>query len=693
MNLRSVAVVMALAALLQLPGAAHAQADLAAIAGPAVTRSWIWGTDACGVRAGVSTDRDVYPPGQPVTLSVILQNGGTSDRYVAPTEMDYRVLVTGPEGAVPPTALGRLLVPPANQISHIMWEPLAKDRPEFIRLDLARVADLSLAGQYAVVVSSDVRSEDGAICGTASSGAAHFTVSDEGPSAADVRPAPEIHAGLPGSADVSSPFDTYSPGERVEVDAVIGWKTGDRPSNLVLTCSAEGSERVTEYGKRLLHDGVPTLPAPGKLWPCAGGWILTSWVNPSRIFDVSVEGRHRFRIGLQFQGQGSKPGSQSGAPVEVDLYIGRADNSFGERPLALDGPPQPLRIVHPPALEGGELSGAVFVADFVDHSVLRLPVRPDGSLERPFQHGVEAGDYPGTLVADSACRYLFVAHNSSNDLLAFRIGKGQALRTPAIGSYMVGNQSAAAVHPRGGTIYVTNRFGNRVFQIRIKRNGALEAMNPPWLTAGAEPVAIAITPSGQWVYVANCESDTISEYVVGHDTRLAPLAPVEIESGKRPIALAVDPGGHTLYVACSDGHSLREYNIGPEGQLVPGPTHDLPGIDMDCCIAVNGPRHAVYVADEGGIDQYHADKAGRLTPLDPPHVYADAFSMALEPGGRFAYCSGLGGYVSQFAVSPGGQLVPLEPPTIRVGKNTPGLWFVPDRSRHPGRRQQSEPGR
>jgi len=213
-----------------------------------------------------------------------------------------------------------------------------------------------------------------------------------------------------------------------------------------------------------------------------------------------------------------------------------------------------------------------------------------------------------------------------------------------------GGDGPPAVYAYVTTADVDNRaVPGAVYQYSIGSNGLITPLSLASVPTGVTPTGVVSDPSGRYVYVANSGDATISQYAAGLGGGLVALSPAVVNiAGPFQFAgftLSVDPGGQFLYVVGSPRDP-------------PGPT--------------------------ASIAQYSIRSDGTLASLAPASLTLSVSalgSLAIDPGGRYAYLPGdtnaPGGLVSQFSINSDGTLTPLTPATVGAPQGTIAVTIAP----------------
>jgi DNA-binding beta-propeller fold protein YncE len=258
--------------------------------------------------------------------------------------------------------------------------------------------------------------------------------------------------------------------------------------------------------------------------------------------------------------------------------------------------------------------------------------------------------------------------------LATAIGAGTATIT---GSYTAGGPAItpvtltvnATVHA-----YATNFDAGTVSQYMVGATGALSALTPTTVTAGASPFSVSVELTGQYVYVANFNAKSVSQYSIGVGGVLNPVGTGSVMTGNRPNGVTIDPVNKHAYVANFDDNTISQYDISTTGALTPMTTPTVPTGSFPASIVIspNGGKYA-YVANfacagpgcaatQGTISQYTVGTNGALTPMSPATVNTGSptsrpNSLIVDPTGAYLYVANAGdGTVSHFNIGASGTL-------------------------------------
>ncbi len=245
-----------------------------------------------------------------------------------------------------------------------------------------------------------------------------------------------------------------------------------------------------------------------------------------------------------------------------------------------------------------------------------------------------------------------------------------------------------------GTLYVTDRGSDDVFQYAIGAGSLLSPLTPATVATGTEPLAIAVTPDGKSAYVTNRggappfgRGRTVSQYSINPVTgALSPKVPATVATGTSPTRVAITPDGKSAYVVNEDDNTVSEFNIDPSsGALSPKAPATVAAGGLPFDVAVTPDGKSAYVTDDrtAAISQFNIDpSSGALSPKAPATVAATGsipFAIVVAPQGKSAYVTNLGGSISQYNVDPlTGGLSPKSPAIVATGPGPEGVVVTPD---------------
>lgn len=198
---------------------------------------------------------------------------------------------------------------------------------------------------------------------------------------------------------------------------------------------------------------------------------------------------------------------------------------------------------------------------------------------------------PAAMAITQSGKFLYVANNGSNDVMAFSIGATGLLSLIAPSgtntnpiSTSVAAPKGMAISPNGSFLYVANSGSHTVTVFQIGANGLLTLVPPagsnvnPVSIGSTTPNGLMVSRNGQFLYSAN-GGGTVSAFAIRDDGLLtlvpssaSNLNPVSTGANTTPAALTMSPDGRFLYVAtqATPGGRVSAYIINQEtGALAP----------------------------------------------------------------------------------------------------------------------------
>jgi DNA-binding beta-propeller fold protein YncE len=176
---------------------------------------------------------------------------------------------------------------------------------------------------------------------------------------------------------------------------------------------------------------------------------------------------------------------------------------------------------------------------------------------------------------------------------------------------------------------------------------------------GACAVALALpslASAARTVYFTDPKAGEIAGFSVGADGGLTPLD-LAAAPAHEPRRLAMTPSGNDLYATADDG--VLQFEVASDGRLSPKEPPRVYAGDEPHSVAVHPDGTSVYVTDvdRGKVRQFDVGPGGELTAKDPRYVWAGpaARGVAVSPGGDQVYVL-VGGGIAVFDVGADGSL-------------------------------------
>jgi 6-phosphogluconolactonase (cycloisomerase 2 family) len=321
-------------------------------------------------------------------------------------------------------------------------------------------------------------------------------------------------------------------------------------------------------------------------------------------------------------------------------------------------------------------------------SIAITPAKPTIAPGKTLQF-TATGTYTDTTTKDLTASVAWAASPSSVATidpatgLASSVGAGTASIS---GTYSGGPAITPVTLTVSATVYAyaTNFDAGTVSQYMISPGGALSALTPPTVAAGASPFSVSVELTGQYVYVANYNADTVSQYAIGATGALTPLGTPAVMTGSHPNGVTIDPPNKHAYVANFGDNTVSQYNIGTTGALTPMGTPTVATGSFPASIVISPNGKYAYVADyactgpgcaaaQGTISQYTVGADGALTAMSPAMVNTGSAtsqpnSLIVDPTNSFLFVANAGdNTVSQFAIGASGALTLVGSPVPTGG--------------------------
>ena len=275
----------------------------------------------------------------------------------------------------------------------------------------------------------------------------------------------------------------------------------------------------------------------------------------------------------------------------------------------------------------------------------------------------------------------------SGGVTEFPIGAGGELQSDVVAATADAPTWYEAVTPNGKYLYASSNISpdGTVDQYRIGADGALTALSPATVSAGAYPTGITVSPDGEHVYVAENSSDAVAIFDVGSNGALTPNATQAMETTglSGPYAVAFSRDGKSLYVPNDLGTTVAEFNVAADGTLTPKSTASVAaGTHPDYVVITPDGRYAYapnYI--DASISEYKIGAGGQLVAngtITGVGAGADnLYSAAVSPDGKSLYAANATA-IHQYTIGSTGRLTAKSPATVTTGPGAENLWFTAD---------------
>ncbi len=349
-------------------------------------------------------------------------------------------------------------------------------------------------------------------------------------------------------------------------------------SALVLVLSACGGGPLSNGGNQ------PPPPPP----PSPAAFVYVSNTSASALTGISVAG------GTPKQLTVSLPAVGGTAPVGMVatgslLYIANSGSgtisgfSFDANTGALRQLPGSPTVAAPGVSQlalcpgNGGPTAPRFLYAAATSAVLGYNITSTGQLTPLPGSPFAAGTQPAAVLTDTACKFVFVANQGSNNISVFSVRSSDGFLTPIVGSPFPAGTAPVAMAMGDGFFFAANSGSNSVSVYRVNTGAGAGAFltqvpNSPF-AAGSAPSALVY--SSPTLYVANADSSNVSAFAVTAQTGfLNPVPGSPFSAGTQPKAMiALSPPANNvaqqlfLYVANAGSNDVSGFTIGNNGVL------------------------------------------------------------------------------------------------------------------------------
>ncbi len=272
-----------------------------------------------------------------------------------------------------------------------------------------------------------------------------------------------------------------------------------------------------------------------------------------------------------------------------------------------------------------------------------------------------------TASGAAAERTVYFADPAADVVAQFDVGPDGALSALEPGVTPAVDARRLAMTPDGGDLYAA--AAHAILQYDVAGDGRLTAKSPSLLPLDGLGHSIAVHPSGGSVYVTERPSGHVHQFDVGAGGRLQAKDQPTVYAGESPAGIAVAPGGLTAYALVAGG--VKVFDVEPGGGLAPRSVGQpvASAVLEDLALTPNG-RHLYATAHDGRVFQFDVDSGGALLPKSPAAASvrpgAAPVGIAIGPDGSAAYVATRGWaeggarHVFSFGIGPDGRLSPQD---------------------------------
>jgi len=286
-----------------------------------------------------------------------------------------------------------------------------------------------------------------------------------------------------------------------------------------------------------------------------------------------------------------------------------------------------------------------------------VPVQFQQGLPGQAQANILKRGHSTLEFSPSKPQFAYVANGEGISAYSINPDTGALTEVPGSPFADKGGPQFLTVNPAGTFAYVTNINGGTVSAYRINATtGALTEVHGSPFTAGNQPYIVRVNPAGTIAFVANWHSSYFTAYRIEPSTGALTPATGDDLNSTRHLAdylpapnVTISPAGPFAYWLVNDG--IEAFRIDAANGL----NHEIPGTKIENpdakSIAINPKGTFAYVT-EVHLDQTSTVSAyrvnvttGALTPVPGNPVATglqNPYSVAVNPGGTFAYVAGYG---------------------------------------------------
>jgi DNA-binding beta-propeller fold protein YncE len=276
-----------------------------------------------------------------------------------------------------------------------------------------------------------------------------------------------------------------------------------------------------------------------------------------------------------------------------------------------------------------------------------------------------------------AARTVYFADPVADEIAQYTVAPGGGLM--ALEPRVVEGDDAGrlAMTPEGEDLYAASDHG--VLQYDVATDGRLAPKSPGLQPAPGDPHSIAVHPGGGSVYVTDDRLGRVRQYGVRPDGRLVPKDPASLFAGPVAKGVAVSPDGATAYVLVLGGIAVFDVEAGGalrSREVVPVRSRTL----QDVALTPNG-KNLYATSRDGRVLQFDVDESGTPTAKSTPAVDVGPclrpIGIAITPDGSAAYVStqawgGRSRRVFGFAIGAGGALTAASNRAVAARR----LWYL-----------------
>lgn len=291
-----------------------------------------------------------------------------------------------------------------------------------------------------------------------------------------------------------------------------------------------------------------------------------------------------------------------------------------------------------------------------------------------------------TIVITAVSRYVVVSSFTTADGISVFSVDPTSFALRSRGYLPAGSgvsPSSTALHPSQPWLYVADAGANTVSGYVVGTDGSLTSIPGSPTATGTNPGYVTVDPAGKFLFVSNRSSDTVSIFLINNtDGSLSQASTPTVGTGSEPNGIAVDPSDRFVYVVDRLSNDVLTYALDPTSGTLTLVGNAVATVANPIAVVADPTGKFLYV---GGtlVDAYTiAAGSGTLTLVTGSPFGAngvDAFSLAVDPFGRFLYYGDIvAGTVHSTTIDPtSGALNETSGSPISAGNNPLGMQVDP----------------
>jgi 6-phosphogluconolactonase len=206
-------------------------------------------------------------------------------------------------------------------------------------------------------------------------------------------------------------------------------------------------------------------------------------------------------------------------------------------------------------------------------------------------------------------------------------------------------------------LYAANEVSSSISGYSVDSStGALTALPGFPLSSGLNPVFLTHDPLNKFLVVVDIAAGNMRVYGIDSGTgALMEVPPSPYALGMEPRAAAIDPSGKFVYVASQSLNSVAAFNMNLSGVLTavqgsPFATGGTAASSFGCCVVVDPTGKFVYVADIANVYAFSINASSGALTLVSTIPAPTENGLAVDPAGAFLYAVGFANSIQTYRI-------------------------------------------